>query len=197
MRIARDLHDTLGHSLSVITLKSELAGRLLPSQPERARQEIADVERVSREALASVRETVSGYRRPTLDSELAEVRSSLAAAGIELSVERGPVALPPAVESVLAWAVREGSTNILRHSATKRASIFVGRDGASAAAEVEDAGPLRTQSPSPSDEGGGAGSGIAGLRERAAARGGAVEAGPTPSGGYRLRVRVPMSEAAT
>jgi two-component system sensor histidine kinase DesK len=197
VRIARDLHDTLGHSLSVITLKSELAGRLLPGDPERAKREVADVERVSREALASIRETVGGYRRPTLDNELAEVRASLDAAGIEVDLRRDPDPLPPDVESVLAWAVREGTTNILRHSATKRASIFVGRDGASAAAEVEDAGPLRTQLPSPSDEGRGAGSGIAGLRERAAARGGAVEAGPTPSGGYRLRVRVPMSEAAT
>ena len=117
------------------------------------------MERVSREALASIRETVGGYRRPTLDNELAEVRASLDAAGIEVNVRRDPDPLPPDVESVLAWAVREGTTNILRHSATKRASIFVGRDGASAAAEVEDAGPLRTQSPSPSAEGGGAGSG--------------------------------------
>ena len=196
VRIARDLHDLLGHSLSVITLKSELAGRLLPSQPDRAREEIADVERVSREALASVRETISGFRRPTLDSEIAEVQSSLAAAGIALSVERSDVALPPEVDSVLAWAVREGSTNILRHSSSARATIRIGRSGDSATADIEDEGPATDRAAMSSQRRVGAGNGLAGLAERVSAGGGAFEAGPTATGGYRVSIRLPLGTDA-
>jgi two-component system, NarL family, sensor histidine kinase DesK len=98
-RISRDLHDTLGHSLALITLKSELAGKLLPAEPERARLEIADVERTARDALASVRETVTGMTRPTLDGELAIARRTLEAANIELDVATVPEALPEAVDA--------------------------------------------------------------------------------------------------
>jgi two-component system sensor histidine kinase DesK len=192
-RIARDLHDTLGHSLSVIALKSELAGRLLPGSPERAKEEIGDIERVSREALASVRETVSGFRRPTLDSELAEVRSSLAAAGVDVRVERTPAALPPAVESVIAWTVREGGTNILRHSSAARATIRIGREDGAATAEIEDEGPSAPdRAASSAGEDAAAGSGLAGLAERVEAQGGRFLAGPTPTGGFRVSVRVPV-----
>ena len=107
-RFARDLHDLLGHSLSVIAIKSELAGRLLPGSPERAAAEVADVEHVARQALREVREAVSGYRRPTLDDELEGARVALSAAGIDAEFERAPVPLDPEVEAVLAWAVREG-----------------------------------------------------------------------------------------
>jgi two-component system sensor histidine kinase DesK len=194
-RIARDLHDTLGHDLSVIALKSELAGRLVAADPARAAAEILDVQRVAREALASVRETVSGYRRPTLDAELSEVQSSLAAAGISVLVSRDPVALPEPVEAVLAWAVREGSTNILRHSGTSRASIRIGLAGSDATADIEDDGPARAASVASAD-GPPQGHGIAGLRERVAAFGGRLDAGPTRSGGYRLRVCVPVAAVA-
>jgi two-component system sensor histidine kinase DesK len=198
-RIARDLHDTLGHDLSVIALKSELAGRLLPTNLERAAAEIADVQRVARESLASVRETIGGYRRPTLDAELAEVRASLAAAGIEVLVSREPAPLPAAVESVLAWAVREASTNILRHSGTSRASIRIGQRGADAVADIVDDGPAREPAPSAADAGPigrGPGHGLTGLRERVAARGGRLDAGPTGSGGYRLHVQLPLEASA-
>ena len=124
-RIARDLHDTLGHSLSLIALKSELARRVLPDDPARAEAEIGDVERVAREALASVRETVSGYRQPSLAIELAGARAALSAAGIEGDVEPAPEGLPPEVDAVLGWAVREGVTNVLRHSDAGRARIRV------------------------------------------------------------------------
>ena len=128
-RIARDLHDTLGHSLSVIALKSELARRVLPDDPERAAAEIGDVERVAREALASVRDTVSGYRQPTLAMELAGAREALTAAGIDGDVEPAPDGLPREVDAVLGWAVREGVTNVLRHSDAARAHIRVIVDG--------------------------------------------------------------------
>jgi len=188
-RIARDLHDTLGHSLSVIALKSELARRLLPDDPERAGTEIADVERVAREALASVRETVSGYRQPTLAIELAGARAALAAAGIAGDVEPAPEGLPRDVDAVLGWAVREGVTNVLRHSDAARARIRVIVDGATSAVEVEDDGRGAPGDGSP-------GTGLAGLRERAAALGGSLEAGPLPGRGFRLRVAVPFEPAA-
>jgi two-component system sensor histidine kinase DesK len=191
VRIARDLHDTLGHDLSVIALKSELAGRLLPADPTRASAEIADVERVARGALRSVRETVSGYRQPTLDAELAEVRASLAAAGIDVQVRRDPAPLPAPVESVLAWAVREGSTNILRHSGTTRASIDIRRAGDDATADILDDGPARPHHDA-DDRIPGVSSGLAGLTERVAAGGGDLQAGPTSTGGYRLHVRLPL-----
>ncbi|HWE09846.1 MAG TPA: histidine kinase [Solirubrobacteraceae bacterium] len=110
-RFARDLHDLLGHSLSVITIKAELAGRLLPDDPARSGREIAEVEQVARQALAEVRQAVSGYRRPTLDGELEGARMALSAAGIAAEFDRAPTPLDPEVEAVLAWTVREGATN--------------------------------------------------------------------------------------
>jgi two-component system sensor histidine kinase DesK len=194
-RIARDLHDTLGHSLSVIALKSELARRVLPVDPARADAELADVERVSREALASVRETVSGYRQPSLAIELAGARAALAAAGITGEVEPAPDGLPLEIDAMLGWAVREGVTNVLRHSDATRARIRVIADGASRSVEVTDDG--RGLSEAADDNvaatapGYRPGVGLAGLRERAASLGGSVEAGPLPDHGFRLLVRVP------
>jgi two-component system sensor histidine kinase DesK len=119
LRLARDLHDLLGHSLSLITLKSELAGRMLPDRPDDAAQQVADIEKVSRQALVDVREAVSGYRRPTLPAELASARSALASAGIAARLhvdDRPPPGLGPEGEGALAWALREAVTNVVRHS---------------------------------------------------------------------------------
>jgi two-component system sensor histidine kinase DesK len=192
-RIARDLHDSLGHSLSVIALKSELAGRVLEEDPARAAAEIADVQRVARDALVSVRETVSGYRQPSLAIELAGARAALAAAGIAGQVEPAPEGIPRDVDAVLGWAVREGVTNVLRHSEAARTRIRVIVDEDVRAVEVEDdgvgeelEGVLPARRP---------GTGLAGLRERAAGLGGSVEAGPLPSRGFRLRVAVPVTGA--
>ncbi len=189
-RIARDLHDTLGHSLSVIALKSELARRVLPDDQARADAELADVERVAREALASVRETVSGYRQPSLAIELAGARAALAAAGIAGEVEPAPEDLPRDVDAILGWAVREGVTNVLRHSDAASARIRIIVDGSSRAVEVVDDGTGRA------DESGAGGArtgvGLAGLGERAARLGGRVEAGPLPDRGFRLLVAVPI-----
>ncbi|MER6116821.1 sensor histidine kinase [Streptomyces sp. NPDC001743] len=124
LRLARDLHDLLGHSLSLITLKSELAGRMLPAHPEQAAEQVADIERVSRQALVDVRSAVTGYRRPTLPGELAGARTALAAAGIAADVPaEAPEDLPEKAEEVLAWALREAVTNVVRHSGAGRCTV--------------------------------------------------------------------------
>ena len=184
-RIARDLHDVLGHSLSLIAIKSELAGRLLPGDPTRAQAEIADVERVARDSLTAVRETVSGYRRPTLDGELAEARVALDAAGIEPTIRHEVGPLAASEDAVLAWVVREAVTNMVRHSAARHGSITTARHGAVAELEVSDDG----QSPPASDK---PGSGLRGLRERLERVGGRLEAGPQAGGGYRLVATIPV-----
>jgi two-component system sensor histidine kinase DesK len=184
-RIGRDLHDVLGHSLSLIAIKSELAGRLLPGDPERARSEIADVERVARDSLTAVRETVGGYRRPTLDGELAEARVALDAAGIEPTIRHEVGPLAASEDAVLAWAVREAVTNMVRHSAARHGSIVTARHGTLAELEVTDDG----QPPPSSDK---PGSGLRGLRERLERVGGRLEAGPQDGGGYRLVATIPV-----
>ncbi|MCX5109588.1 sensor histidine kinase [Streptomyces sp. NBC_00378] len=124
LRLARDLHDLLGHSLSLITLKSELAGRMLPDHPEQAAAQVADIEQVSRQALIDVRGAVTGYRRPTLPGELAGARTALAAAGITADVPaESPEGLPEKPEEVLAWALREAVTNVVRHSGARHCTV--------------------------------------------------------------------------
>lgn len=124
LRLARDLHDLLGHSLSLITLKSELAGRMLPDHPDQAAAQVADIERVSRQALVDVRSAVTGYRRPTLPGELAGARTALAAAGITADIPAEPPEdLPEKQEEVLAWALREAVTNVVRHSGAPHCTV--------------------------------------------------------------------------
>jgi two-component system, NarL family, sensor histidine kinase DesK len=190
LRFARDLHDLLGRSLSTIVLKSELAGRLASRAPDRATVEIGDVERTARDALQQVRAAVAGYRRPSLASELSAARELLAAAGIEACIESSTAALPPAADGLLGCAVREGVTNVVRHSRARSCTIRLGRRADLATAEIVDDG-------SGNGEGAGeTGCGLAGLSERAAAEGGHVDAGPMPGGGFRLAIDVPLSVAA-
>jgi two-component system, NarL family, sensor histidine kinase DesK len=185
LRFARDLHDLLGHSLSVIALKSELAGRLIKTTPGLAAHEIEDIEKVARDALREVREAVTGYRQPTLAAELAGAHEALTAAGIEYRVDQDHVPLPPAVEAVMAWTVREGVTNVMRHSQAKRCSVrIINKDG-KATVEVIDDGHGGTP---------GAGSGLRGLEERVLERGGTLSAEPLPHEGFRLRVTLPVRE---
>jgi len=191
-RIARDLHDVLGHSLSLIAIKSELAGRFLPGDPDRAKAEIADVERVARESLASVRDTVSGSRQPTLEHELESARIVLEAAGIESTIEPSAGVLPADGDAVLAWAVREAVTNVVRHSDAHRATIRTRRDGDEATIEVVNDGTGTIPSPDP-DTGG---TGLAGLRERLERVGGRLDAGPAPGGGYRVVAAIPIGPSA-
>jgi two-component system sensor histidine kinase DesK len=197
-RFARDLHDLLGHTLSVVALKAELAGRLLPDRPEQAAAEVGEVESVARQALREVRQAVSGYHQPTLDGELAGARMALSAAGIEAAVHRVPVIFAPDVEAVLAWAVREGATNVIRHSGARRCTVQINARLGAAVVEVIDdgrGGAGRVSRNGDGDGDGRAGHGLAGLGERAQALQGRIEAGPRAGGGFRLSVSVPSAGA--
>jgi two-component system, NarL family, sensor histidine kinase DesK len=141
LRISRDLHDLLGHSLSLITLKAELAGRVIGTDPERAAREIAELETVARRSLTEVRQAVTSYRQPSLAAELVSSRRMLASAGIECRVRvPGAYSLPPAVDGLLAWTVREGATNIVRHAAARHAEIVIELTGTQASALLSDDG---------------------------------------------------------
>jgi len=188
-RFARDLHDLLGHSLSVIALKAELAGRLLREKPTEAAGHVAEIEQVARGALTEVREAVSGYRRPTLDDEIAGARMALSAAGIEAQVERATVTFDPAIEAVLAWTVREGATNVIRHSGAEHCFVKVSAGLGEAGVEVVDDG----HGCGDAADNGHDGHGLEGLRERVARLQGEIEAGAVAAGGYRLAVRVPVT----
>jgi two-component system sensor histidine kinase DesK len=161
-RIARDLHDLLGHTLSLIILKSELASKVAERDPERARAEIRDVERISREALAQVRAAVRGYRTGGLRSEIDAARNALTSAGVafETTIER--ITLPPAHEAVLALAVREAVTNIVRHAAATRCLITL---TVPCILTIEDDGRGGREP---------FGSGLAGMRERVESLGGSL-----------------------
>ncbi|MFE9446968.1 sensor histidine kinase [Streptomyces sp. NPDC006739] len=190
LRLARDLHDLLGHSLSLITLKSELAGRMLPGHPDKAAQQVADIEQVSRQALVDVREAVTGYRRPRLAAELAGSQVALAAAGVTAQVPAEPdlTGVPEDRESALAWALREAITNVVRHSGAQRCVVeLVHRqtlDGPVLELSVEDNGS--------GGSGTGPGNGLTGLTERLEKAGGTLEAGRVRHG-FRLVARVPTS----
>jgi len=190
LRIARDLHDLLGHNLSLIALKSELARRLIAVSPDRAEAEIADIESVARTALQEVRETVASYRRPTLVGELHGAREILSAAGIAYTFagdDRIATGQPPAFEEALAWAVREGVTNVIRHSRAKHCHLLLLRDATAVRLTISDDG---TAAPVPSPQ---EGNGLRGLAERVAALDGSCDYGPQPAGGYRFSVALPLT----
>ncbi|MGI9122919.1 MAG: sensor histidine kinase [Rubrobacter sp.] len=191
LRFARDLHDLLGHSLSLITLKSELAGRLLPAAPEKAATEVHDIEGVARQALREVREAVAGYRQPTLVEELAGAGEMLDAAGISCRIENEASMLPNAVDAVLAWAVREGATNVIRHSRAGHCRILVAREDEEIYAEITDDGEG-----SQKGNGGASGNGLSGLAARVATFAGRVETGSPSDGGFCLRVSLPAASSA-
>ncbi|MCW3814098.1 sensor histidine kinase [Micromonospora sp. DR5-3] len=181
-RTARDLHDILGHSLTVVAVKAELAGRLLELDPARAATEIADVERLARQALADVRGTVGAYRGVSLKTELAGAHSALAAAGIVAALPETVPSLPAERDELFGWTVREGVTNVVRHSGARRCEIRV----SPAAVEVRDDGR------GPVGEPGAAGHGLVGLRERARRLDATVTVGrPPDSRGFLLRVALP------
>lgn len=184
LRIARDLHDLLGHTLSVIALKSELAAKLVERDPARARDELDEVQEVTRHALAEVREAVHGYRRLALADAVDGARTALTAAGIACRVEGRAGVLPDDVEDVLAWAVREATTNVVRHSDARTCSIRLQSTGDGVELEVADDG-----SPRPSGDGG---AGLLGLAERAEKLRGTVEVGARRAGGFRVKLTVPL-----
>jgi two-component system sensor histidine kinase DesK len=191
-RLARDLHDLLGHTLSTITLKSELARHLVTEEPGRCAQELSEIERVARESLREVREAVAGYRQPTLASELEGARQLLSAAGIDYQIEPVIGALPPTVDAVLAWTVREGVTNIIRHSRARSCCIHLAQKDNAVEVEVLNSVGERHQEESTTRPG----LGHTGLRERVRALGGNMEAGPLTLSGkehYFVRVKLPIS----
>ncbi|WP_406313704.1 histidine kinase [Streptosporangium sp. NBC_01639] len=177
-RLARDLHDVLGHSLTTITVKAGLARRLLESgtDHERAVTELHDVERLSRQAHAEIRTTVSGHRRPSLAVELVGAREALRAAGIEATLPPATDHVPADLREPFAYVLREGVTNVIRHSGALRCEIRLG----DSSLEIRDNG----RSPARSH---GSGNGLSGLAERLRAVDGRIEAGPLPQGGFRLR----------
>ena len=139
-RIARDLHDLLGHTLSVIVLKSELASKLADKNPARAIAEIREVERISREALSEVRAAVQGYRGSGLSAELARSKVALDAAGVRLVLERAPLELPPATEAGMSMVLREAVTNIVRHARAQHCTVVIEQRGDGYWLEVKDDG---------------------------------------------------------
>lgn len=177
-RFARDLHDILGHSLTVITVKAELANRLLDVDHERARAELADLERLSRDALADVRRAVQGYREITLPGELARAREALRAAGIDAEVPSAADEVAGELRDLFAWTVREGVTNVIRHSSAQSCAIRLGPRSV----EVRDDGRGCQGTPE------GAGHGLSGLRERAAAAGAVVVTRVLEPRGFALEV---------
>ena len=183
-RIARDLHDLLGQTLTGIVVRSQLAQRLVRDDLDAGVAEMAAVEQVARAALSEVRTTVSGWRFVEFDDEVAVARDALAAAGVELVVVRDPVALTPTAETALALALREAVTNVVRHSRARRCTVTLrqvpGADGGQVELEVVDDGV-----------GGSAtdGNGLTGMRERVAQLGGELRRRGT--GGTSLTVELP------
>jgi two-component system, NarL family, sensor histidine kinase DesK len=184
LRIARDLHDLLGRSLTSITVKASLARRLGPADPAQALTEIADVEDLARRSLADVRTAVNRYRDVTLAGELAAGKDLLRAAGISADLPGSVDVIDPAYQELFAWAVREGLTNIVRHSRAGSCAVRL----TACSIEISDNG-AGTAAPE--------GNGLSGLRERVTAAGGVIEAGPQRASGWRLRVWLPPSQDAS
>ena len=186
-RIARDLHDVLGHTLSVITLKSELAGKLIERDPGRAEKEIREVEQISRQALADVRDTIRGYRTQGLAAELARAKSTLETAGLAVQCDAAStLQLPAMQESVLTLAVREAVTNVVRHAGARTCRLRLEQHNGSCRLEIQDDG-----------RGGSTleGNGLRGMRERVEMLGGSLQR--TGAGGTTLTITLPVKEIPT
>ncbi|MGW1884232.1 sensor histidine kinase [Streptomyces sp. NPDC001970] len=198
LRFSRDLHDLLGHTLSVVVVKSEAARRLAPHDLDAALAQVADIEAVGRQALTEIREAVTGYREGSLATELDRARDVLSAAGVEPVVRRSGAPLEPQTEALLSWVVRESVTNVVRHAGASRCEIEVsgaperarlvvtddGRGGGGGGVEGVGTGT------------GAPGSGLKGLAERVAAAGGTLESGPAARGGFRVTAELPVESAA-
>jgi two-component system, NarL family, sensor histidine kinase DesK len=186
LRVSRDLHDLLGQSLSAVSLKGDLAIRLLRSNPPAARTEIASLTEVARDTLRGVRAVTSDEHAVSLRTEIEGAAALLSAAGIDARIDLDLSDLEVPVERVLAWAVREGVTNVLRHSQAGTCSITAGRwDGHVRLEIVNDGARAAT----------GEGSGLAGLTERATALSGSASAGPLGDGRFKLLLEIPEETA--
>lgn len=188
LRLARDLHDLLGHTLSVIVVKAEAVRRLAARDPELAGQQASDIEEVGRQALAEVREVVRNYRQRGLAAELADARRTLEAAGVITTIAGDDLSAPPEIDQLLAWVVREGTTNVIRHSQATRCTMEVRSRDDWARLGITDDGRGHGRNTALSH-----GNGLAGLAERVEMAGGRLEAGPAPRRGFRLAVSVPLN----
>jgi len=193
LRFARDMHDLLGHSLSALAVKAELANRLVDRAPERASAEMDEVHELARKALQQVRSAVSGYREVDLAGEVASVGAVLSANGTVVSVSGlDDLALPPEQEALAAWVVREGGTNVLRHSDATACQIAFtsAKDttvGRALVVEVSNDGARAGGAPEEAS-----GNGLAGLSERVSMGGGTLSAARTKNGGFLLRAVLPL-----
>jgi two-component system, NarL family, sensor histidine kinase DesK len=202
LRLARDMHDLTGQSLSIITLKSELAARLLGRLPgsaerDRVQDEIEQVAAVSRQTLRDIREAISGYRRPTLAVEVITARTALASAGIAARDEADLMVLSgtfdPDTEAALAWCLREAVTNVVRHSGAENCWISLTRRSGTMSLAVRDDGTGLTGTASPRER---TGSGLHGMSERLSAVGGTLELRPDLRPGFSLIAAVPATPLA-
>ena len=180
-RIARDLHDVLGHTLSVIVLKSELAAKLAETDPTRAAQEIRDVERISRDALGQVRSTVRGYQSHGLLAEVEQARSALSAAGVQAQCDFGTPKLPAVQEGVLALALREAVTNVIRHAKASSCYLSLRQENDKCRLEIKDDGCGGMSAE---------GAGLSGMRQRVESLGGRLQR--EASSGTCLTITLPV-----
>jgi two-component system, NarL family, sensor histidine kinase DesK len=189
LRFSRDLHDLLGHTMSVVVVKAEAVRRLAPRDVAAALGQAADIEAVGRQALTEIREAVTGYREGGLATELHRARSLLDASGIEPVVQQSGPPLPPQTEALLGWVVREGVTNVVRHSRAARCEVVVRCGAERVYLEITDDG-CGTPSDPPAT-GAGSGTGLRGLAERLSAAGGSLDFGPDRRRGFRLSAELP------
>ncbi|MEU5564872.1 sensor histidine kinase [Micromonospora musae] len=186
LRFAKDLHDLLGHTLSLVVVKAEVVRRLAPTDPDRAAGEAADIERIGRTALAEVREAVTGYREQSFGRELANARGALADVGIVVTVRERGHPLDVAADDAFRWVLREGVTNVLRHSRASRCDIEVSADVDGSVLTVRDDGVGGRPEP---------GNGLRGLTERVEQAGGTLHVGPARGRGLLLTARLPARAA--
>ncbi|MBM0276037.1 sensor histidine kinase [Micromonospora tarensis] len=184
LRFAQDLHDLLGHTLSLIVVKAEVVRRLTPTDPERAAVEAADIERVGRTALSEVREAVTGYRGQHFSDELTNARRVLADVGIDVTVTETGHPLSAVADDAFRWVLREAVTNVLRHSQATRCDITVSTDLSGSTLTISDNGVGGDPRP---------GTGLRGLVERLELTRGTLHIRAAPDGGLRLTARVPAA----
>ncbi|MBZ9644535.1 sensor histidine kinase [Streptomyces sp. PSKA30] len=189
LRFSRDLHDLLGHTLSVVVVKAEAARRLAPRDVGAALTQITDIEAVGRQALTEIREAVTGYREGSLATELDRSRSALTAAGVEPVVRRSGPPLVPQTEALLGWVVREAVTNVVRHSGASHCEITVESTPERVRLTVRDNG---TGAPTADARAGIGRTGLKGLTERLSAAGGSLQAGPGAHGGFTVTAELPV-----
>ena len=182
-RLARDLHDTVGHSMTQITLKVELARRLVATDTARAERELQDVERISRSLSAQVRKSITGDLRLSLEQEIHRATDLLSSLQITPIIDTRFTGIPEAMADVLAWCVREGVMNVIKHSGATECTVRIGRDRGDYSLVIDDNGPnLIVANP--------AGQGINGMRQRVGEAGGTVRL-DSGKRGHILEIRIP------